>query len=733
MLNVNKTLQTTIEHLEFFEKLCEGLEIGAMLVDRENRICWINSVLLNMDLCKQTIHELPITSPIPIDSSKCGTCPFVGLSRDSGSPIHFCTLESREKKDEKRVFLVMSQAIRNEDGEAESFLHFAFDETEREAAYKKAQILQITLTNVLDNTADAVITLDQKGEIFSWNRGAWQVFGHGKSEARGKNIEILIPDDESALESFAEIQRLLGERGFVRNHRVKMHTKDKRVIDVAVTQTVMQNEKGVPIGSSLIIRDISTVVRLEKSLSQKISQREKLLQLDDIIRKAKTLQEIYNNILVAVTAGEGLRFNRAFLFSVNHDVNHLSGIQAIGPEGPEEAHEIYSSQHLGHMTLSDLVLHHFSAKDQLDVALNKKIRKVEISLTDTENPLIRALNERRPYLYLRGGHDDNMLSFLFEYFHSDQFVAVPLVWQDRNIGLILADNHITKREITMEDVQFLSLFANRAASAMSNIQLHEDLQAKVDELKNAYRQLAHLQNVSLRQERLAALGQITSKVAHEIRNPLSSIGGFARILKKTLKSDSETKYLDIISSETERLEEMLEKTLGKVRTSDMEPTPVDINGLLEECLMIAEQRSENQSITFIKEFSESLPPIPANDRQIKQAMLNIIQNGIDAMGLDGTLSVTTIYDDDFATIKISDTGIGMNGDQLEKLFNPFFTTKRRGVGLGLNITKQIIDAHNGRINVVSRVNEGTSFETRLPLRIEEVSHDEFDQEEIADR
>ncbi|RJO66897.1 MAG: PAS domain S-box protein [Myxococcales bacterium] len=733
MADLDLRISGAIDHLSHLQSLFERLEMGAMVVDSNFRICWVNKQIRHIDYCLQSLDDITPEHPRAIDRTLCGGCPVARACLAPRDRLFFSEQFTDRHSQTRRTFSIIIQHLSNEAEKPGPFIVFVRDISSREAAFREKQELQTLLANVLDNTVDAVITLDLKSEIHSWNRGAWQAFGYDKKEVRGKHISMLFPADGAAAQSFDEIHRLVEEKGFVHNHRARMFTKDKRVIDVAVTQTVMNNSAGEPFGHSLIIRDISKVVHLEQLLSHKVIQLTKLLQMDDIIRSAKTLEEITDVILVAVTAGEGLRFNRSFLLLVNPIAQNLAGVEAVGPSSPEEAHRIYSQHFFEHPTLAEIIHQRQILGAQADLFVNEMVRRIEIPLSERSHPLIRCLMENRPYLYMRGGAEDGVLQPVLSHIHSDEFVAVPLVWQDQHIGIIIADNSVTRREITMEDIQFLSSFASRAASGIASIQLQEDLRIKVEELKNSYKELSRMQETSLRHERLAALGEMAGKVAHEVRNPLSAIGGFARLVLRTSPSEENKKYLGIIADEAKRLEDILGEVLGYVKMASEEFLPQDLNALVDECRMIVERQNPDKRFRILTQFDPELPLLACNANRLKQAFINILQNAVDAMGRNGQVTIRTRRDSGVALVEFTDTGVGIAQENMAHLFEAFFTTKPRGVGLGLNITKKIIEQHKGQISAKSRLGEGTTFEIRIPMDLKEGNHAGYPQKEASYR
>jgi signal transduction histidine kinase len=213
-------------------------------------------------------------------------------------------------------------------------------------------------------------------------------------------------------------------------------------------------------------------------------------------------------------------------------------------------------------------------------------------------------------------------------------------------------------------------------------------------------------------EKMAALGEVAAKVAHEIRNPLVSVGGFARRLEARL--DGRLKeYAAIITKEVMRLENILKEILSFVRGMGLAIEETEVNNLLDEVLSLYRDELKNRKIEVKKEYREYLR-LPIDPARIKEAIINILTNAIQAIERDGTITVITEKNNSDGVIIIKDTGVGIDEKDLPNIFNPFFTTKPEGTGLGLAITKKIIEEHGGRIEVETSVGKGTSFIIILP-------------------
>lgn len=230
-------------------------------------------------------------------------------------------------------------------------------------------------------------------------------------------------------------------------------------------------------------------------------------------------------------------------------------------------------------------------------------------------------------------------------------------------------------------------------------------------------ELKHIRERLASAERMAALGEVAAKVAHEIRNPLVSIGGFAQRLETKLEGNLK-EYATIIAREVKRLEEILKDILGFVRETRLSKTNVNVNQLIRDVFSLVESEIVERGITFETSFSE-IPDVILDMDRTKEAFLNIVKNAIQAVVTHGTIMVKTYQRDENIVVEISDTGEGIAEKDLPFIFDPFYTTKPTGTGLGLAISRRVIEEHKGRIEVKSKPGEGSTMKVFLPKRKEE--------------
>ena len=220
-----------------------------------------------------------------------------------------------------------------------------------------------------------------------------------------------------------------------------------------------------------------------------------------------------------------------------------------------------------------------------------------------------------------------------------------------------------------------------------------------------------------RSQRLASIGSLAAGVAHEIRNPLSSIKGFATYFKGKLRGDPEdSKTADIMIQEVERLNRVIRQLLDLSRPMEIEKKPTQLGPLIDHTVRLIEVHARKKKITVKTDVSPEAPAVSADPDRIKQVLLNLCLNAIEAMQAGGTLTLSlSRHNEKMVRMDVSDTGAGISGDDLENVFDPYYTTKSSGTGLGLAIVHRIIEAHGGEIRVRSEAGQGTTFTILLPV------------------
>jgi signal transduction histidine kinase len=235
------------------------------------------------------------------------------------------------------------------------------------------------------------------------------------------------------------------------------------------------------------------------------------------------------------------------------------------------------------------------------------------------------------------------------------------------------------------------------------------------ELEQAYEKLRGAQQQLVRSKQLAAIGEMAAIVAHEIRNPLSTIGGFARLLQRH-PSDAERvkRNSRIIREEVERLERILEDLLELSRPEELKIEECDVGGLVCDVAEMARSDPKATQIEIRTDVEDDVPRVPADPALVREVMVNLIRNGLEAMHAGGTLTLRARRTENGAAIDVSDTGEGIPPERLDTIFEAFVTTKPTGTGLGLARSRKIIEQHGAKLTVESQPGVGSTFSIFFP-------------------
>jgi two-component system NtrC family sensor kinase len=329
-------------------------------------------------------------------------------------------------------------------------------------------------------------------------------------------------------------------------------------------------------------------------------------------------------------------------------------------------------------------------------------RAAEETLGYSANEVIGKMNIRKIYPEGMARKVMQMMRST-EYGPEGRLRSYPMLW-------VRQDGEVV--EGTQSAAMIYDAKGNEVASVGSFVDLRERLEME--------RALRRTQEQLLQSEKLAAMGRLTSQVAHELNNPLYGIMNTLELLKTEVSPQSKRrKILEMAHSETIRLSDMLRKMLSFSKPDQEERQPVDINSILDEILLLHEKQLRELDISIISDFANDLEWVNASKNQLQQVFLNMVDNARDDMPDGGSLTVTTSEDTDMVKVEVTDTGMGIPEENLSKIFDSFFTTKDevKGVGLGLSVCYGFIKDHGGDIIVKSQVGAGTTFTITLPVHI----------------
>ncbi|MCP4546062.1 MAG: hypothetical protein GY835_06315 [bacterium] len=456
---------------------------------------------------------------------------------------------------------------------------------------------------------------------------------------------------------------------------------------------------------------------LEQGEAPKLDELNLLGQFSQLLPTMKTVDEVCFALLTVITAGQGLGFNRAMLFWREEELNSTFGRAAIGPLDDQEAVRIWRelAEQEPWLDLKALVDSGRMQSAQ-NAPLTRCLRKVRLPEEPQDYTLLRSLYELQELhgSELRHSIDASVVNHL----DLQHFVTLPLARAEHSLGFIAVDNRFTGVSLAPERVDILQMLVRFAASILENLLLSESLERNLSRMQATSEVLGEIRHRVARAEQLAAAGELSAAVAHEIRNPLTAIGGFSRrLLKSENLSSRDRQAAATIADESLRLEEILGRLLSRAQREDRPLRVTDLNSEIESLLNMLGDRLTESGIDLVCDLAVDLPKIPLDHQGFRQVLLNLVQNSIEAIEDQGQIRIRTMVEGNWVLVDVEDNGCGMSAEQCEKIFRAFYTTKTDGSGLGLALSQRIIRKHGGALSVSSEPERGTCFTIRMPRHL----------------
>jgi len=373
------------------------------------------------------------------------------------------------------------------------------------------------------------------------------------------------------------------------------------------------------------------------------------------------------------------------------DGDSLRGEIWLGPGSVEEARsiwEVLSTPGIGYI---EVIEYNRSLVSKNKDTLTKRIRGLRFPL-DEKGEGIPGLAERdKEILFVRDARNEPRVDPQFlELIAVDDFVCIPLLARDEVLGEIVLDNAITKAPIVSSDIKLAGMCGLIAANDIYSASLHR----KVVEM-----------------EKMAALGEMAVFVTHQVRNPIAAIGGFTeQLLQPGLDEERRQRDLRIIRDETLRLENVVTQISRFLKVSLKEPAAFDINPVLVSVLESPELKAKLAGVRLHVKLAPCPTDVVCDPSSVGEVFRNLLENAVEATPEDGAIAVSAYPKNDrWFVLSVRDTGSGISQADRARLFTPFFTTKERGMGLGLPFVKQVMDSCGGKIEVETRKGRGTTF------------------------
>jgi len=394
-------------------------------------------------------------------------------------------------------------------------------------------------------------------------------------------------------------------------------------------------------------------------------------------------------ILTALTSGSGVGFNRAMLFLKQGD--RLKGEMWLGPRSAEEAGfiwEVLSTPGIGYV---EIIEHNRALVSKNEDTLSGRLKGL-VYTVDEDTSLIPAYAAcRKEILLVREATSEPLVDKRFlDVIQVDEFLCIPLLARDEVLGEIVLDNAITRTPITSSDIKLAGLCGLIAGNYIYSTTLHRKL---------------------LDMEKMAAMGEMAMFVTHQLRNPIVAIGGFTdQLLKPDVPEEKKLRNLTIIRDEVRRLEDIIFQMGYFLKVSLKEPVYFDPGPVLAGVFDSPEVQTKSQGYVLNVKLEPCLPQILCDPTSFGEVVRNLLDNAFEATPPGGMVTVRGYRKNSGRfVLSVRDTGKGISNPDKDQLFRPFFSTKEKGMGLGLPFTKRVMDTCDGKIEVQSRVGKGALF------------------------
>jgi len=305
-----------------------------------------------------------------------------------------------------------------------------------------------------------------------------------------------------------------------------------------------------------------------------------------------------------------------------------------------------------------------------------------------------------------------------EIMSNDKITAVagiPLIWRDQVVGVLIAVDDRADRVFQPAEIELLELLAPQVAVSIRNAYLYKELNDRVAQQQNVEKRLLH-------SAKLAALGEMATGIAHELNNPLTTVSGFVELALQELPADiPQREELELVLAESHRARAVIRRLLEYSRLNEKVRLPTHINDLVNQVVNLIQHQAQTIGVDIQLQLCEELPQVMIYPDAIQQVLVNLTNNSLQAMPAGGKLILTTKLaqqaDREWITIAVQDSGYGIPAENLEFVFEPFFTTRPlgKGTGLGLAVSMRLVEEHSGTIEVESKIDEGSCFTVWLPL------------------
>jgi PAS domain S-box-containing protein len=700
-----------------FGYFIDKLNFEVILTDETLNVEWLNRAARKRFQQSESLYGKNwhcYLSPENHDPDTCDLCKNILVSEDT-----FSENIEVERDGSVRYLQVLGFVLELPVWETRKYLIILEDITEPEKNRREASSLQRLMNPAIQDSGDAFIITDENNTINSWNFGAELIFGYTPEEAEGKKIDFVLPEHALDKVNAREIRNQGEKTHIIRKLETSARHKNGGDIAVDLTCSEVYDLNGRLEGRSFIAKDITQRKILQNQLKHFVQEFYKLNTLSEHLHRSTDMDDLIRTVLLALTTGGGLNFDRAFLCFIDREHNLIKGESAMGPSDKKEAEDFISLKEKRDFFEILMLLRKTGLKEG-KYKVDKLVKKFTVNLEDKNNLLVNSVESGKTFFIKDGrlpdypGDQLQGAENLTELLGTGDIAVIPLSGKHDPIGILIVDNGYSRRPIPIEDLEILRVFVSQASLAIENARLHKKSQEHYEELSSAYLRLQEQQDEMLKYQRLAALGEMSAKIAHEIRNPLVSMGGLAKAIDKMSDKGSKVhRFASLIYQQAINLETLLENMLLLAGPRPLNPTEQNIRNIVEEIIFSLKFAKDCGECEIINRIPEELI-LNIDGYKIRQVMTNLMRNAIQAMGKGGKLEIYSSESDDSVEIHFRDYGPGIPDKNRDKLFEPFFTTKKDGTGLGLTISRQIMKQHGGEILAKSMLPKGTDMVLHFP-------------------
>lgn len=564
------------------------------------------------------------------------------------------------------------------------------------------------LSEGLRHVPAGVLLLDAAMRIVNANPAASAMLGFKEAELKGRCLDEVIPAEifPAPVSRLGEV--LAESSALERKEVVLTRGRAVRVVQFYLAAVIGPDQELA--AAVAILSDITKERSLNEALTRKVGELTLLREIGLALGRTARLDQVLRIILAAVVHPGGLGLGAAGLFLVDETKAVVRG--RLARQRPAA---------LGHFTAEDLgheleTLATGPSRPE-DRELEAAVKRFLVPLSRFEHPLVASLGRTSPVLLDAGGFQDRHDPRLSPMTGKTQVILAPLHNQGKPLGILLGACRLEDPPLDEDRLALAGMVAGEAAGAIARARLHDELASRLEDLREANSRLRNLQGQLLKAEQLSGLGELAAEIVHQIRNPLSVVGGFSRRLAKTIpESDPRRNDVRILMEETSRMEGILARIRQDVRLA-RRPTQEAVNPgeLVRDAVARYNDLAKDQQVVLFASCDPDLPPVRGSREILLEVLDNLLRNAFDAIPEGGRVMVKAQMLKEAIHLVVEDDGPGIHGEHLERIFEPFYTTKVGGTGLGLPLSRRLVAQCGGSLTADSRPGEGCRFRIVLPI------------------